>query len=140
MHYPVSGIIPSALPVRSRLTSSFTCQLMSSSPFSWSITCLLFHSRLKPTPFQQILPTLILLLSLDCHHDHETEPDLSCLSIYFLVRFSLIFLFVPCGRLLMHVKYTVSYRILTAVRYPAPQNSHYAWPFRWLPTMITINA
>jgi len=34
-------------------------------------------------PFQQILPTLILLLPLDCLHDHGTGPDLSCSSIYF---------------------------------------------------------
>ena len=35
-------------------------------------------------PFQQILPTLTLLLySLDCLHDNGTGPDLSCLSVYF---------------------------------------------------------
>ena len=34
-------------------------------------------------PFQQILPTSILRLPLDCLHDHETGLDLSCFSIYF---------------------------------------------------------
>ena len=52
-------------------------------------------------------------------HAHGTGPDLSCFSIQ-LVRFPLIFLFVPCGGLgwlrvsfLLHVKYTLSYRIVS---------------------------
>jgi len=55
----------------------------------------------------------------------------SCLRLYlFLVFFSFIFLFVPCGRLswlpvsfLLHVKYTLSYRIVLsnlAVASPRP--------------------
>jgi len=34
-------------------------------------------------PFQQILPTLTLLLPLDCFHDHGTGQDLSSSSINF---------------------------------------------------------
>jgi len=55
--------------------------------------------------------------------DHGTGPDLSW-NLY-LVRFSLIFLFVPCGGLswlhvsfLLHVKYTISYRIVSCTLCP----------------------
>jgi len=57
---------PSASPVMSRLTSSFTCQLIS------VITTLIIHYsftlslQAQNLPFQQILPTLILLPPLDC--------------------------------------------------------------------------
>ena len=61
----------------SRLTSSFTCQLI-----SVIITA-------QNLPFQQILPTLILLLPLDCLHDHGTGPDLLWFSIYFYFVFFL---------------------------------------------------
>jgi len=45
------------------LTSSFTVSsFLSSSPLSSSITPSIFHIGLKNLPFQQILPTLILLL------------------------------------------------------------------------------
>ena len=71
----------------------------------------------KPT-FQQILPTLDFFYLLDCLHDNGTGPDLSCSSFYFYFHI-LIFLFVPCGGLswlpvsfLLHVKYTLSYRIV----------------------------
>ena len=56
--------IPSASPVMSRLTSSFTCQLI-----SIIITLVIIHHsftlslQAQNLPFQQILPTLILLLS-----------------------------------------------------------------------------
>ena len=61
MHHPVSGInsLPSALPVMSRLTASFTCQLI-----SIIITTLIIHHsftlslQAQNLPFQQILPTL----------------------------------------------------------------------------------
>jgi len=59
------------------------------------------------------LNKLILLLSLDCRW--------SCFSIYFFVRLKKNF-FVPSGRLswlpvsfLLHVKYTISYRIVSLV-------------------------
>ena len=64
----------------SRLTSSFTCQLI-----SVIITTLVIHHaftlslQAQNLPFQQSLPTLILL-PLDCLHDHGTGPDLSCLT------------------------------------------------------------
>ena len=38
-------------------------------------------------PLQQILPTLILLLPLDCFHDQGTAPDLYHASRLFLVFF-----------------------------------------------------
>jgi len=54
--------IPSASPVMSRLTSSFTCQLI----FVIITTLIIHHSftlsiQAQNIPFQQILPTLILL-------------------------------------------------------------------------------
>jgi len=79
-----SRFIQSISPVMSRLTSSFTCQLI-----SVIITTLIIHHsftlslQAQNLPFQQILTTLILLLHLDCFHDHETGPDLSCCSLYF---------------------------------------------------------
>jgi len=63
---------------------------------------LLHHSftlslQAQNLPFQQIFPTLgLILLPLGCIHDYGTGPDLSCFSSGFiLLRFSLIFLFVP---------------------------------------------
>ena len=69
-------------------------------------------------PFQHILPTLILLLCWTAFT--ITGPDRTYhASRFILVCFSLIFLFVPCGRLswlhvsfLLHVKYTLWYRII----------------------------
>jgi len=80
--------IPSALPVMSRLTSSFICQLISviitTLIINHSFTLLLCENL----PFQQTLPTLILLLQF-CPGLHITGPDLSCFSIYFkLVSFN----------------------------------------------------
>jgi len=77
-----SWFIPSALPVMSRLTSSFTCQLISVI-ITILIICHSFALSLQAQnlPFQQILPTLILLLPMDCLHDHGTGPKLSCLSM-----------------------------------------------------------
>ena len=102
MHHPVSGInsqIHSASPVMSRLTSSFTCQLI-----SVIITILIiYHSftlslQAQNLPFQRILPTLILLpwtafTIIGPDRTYHASPFL------FLVCFSLIFLFVPCGKL-----------------------------------------
>ena len=65
----------------SRLTS-FTCQ-----PILVIMTSLTIHHSLTPSSkptFQQILPTLALLLySLDYLHDNGTGLGLSCLSVYF---------------------------------------------------------
>jgi len=89
---------------------------LSSSSLSSSITPPLFHSRLK-IPFQQILPGLTFLLT------HWTAfmitgMDQTYHARQFIFSFSFAFLFVPCGRLswlsvsfLLHVKYTLSYRI-----------------------------
>ena len=102
------------------LPSSFTCQLI-----SFIITTLIVHHSfaLSPhaqnLPFQQILPTLILLLPWTAFT--ITRPDRTYHASRFIFSsfVSLIFLFVPCGGLswlhvsfLLHVKYTVSYRIL----------------------------
>ena len=75
------GFFPSASPVMSRLTSSFTCQLI-----SIIITTLIIHHSFTlslQAPFQQILPTLDFFYLPDCLHDNGTGPDLSCSSFYF---------------------------------------------------------
>ena len=69
------------------------------------ITSLIIHRsftlspKVQNLPFQQIFFTLILLLPLDCLHDHGTAPDLSCLIVdLFLVRFFFIFFVCPVWR------------------------------------------
>ena len=69
-------------------------------------------------PFQQIIPTLILL-PVDCLMIMGLDRTYHA-SRFILVRFFIFFLFVPCGRLswlpvsfLLHVKYTLSYRIVS---------------------------
>jgi len=59
------------------------------------------------------------------------RPGLVMLLDLFLVRFSLIFLFVPCGGLswlhvsfLLHVKYTLSYRIIWFGPMHIPNSEH----------------
>ena len=75
---------PSASPVMSWLTSSFTCQFI-----SIIITTLIIHHsftlslQAQNLPFQQILPTLDFFYLPDCLHDYGTGPDLSCSSFYF---------------------------------------------------------
>ena len=107
------GFFPSASPVMSRLISLFTCQLI-----SITITTLIIHHsfslslQAQNLPFQQILPTLDFFYLPDCIHDNM-------LIVLFLVS-HFNFLFVPCGGLswlpvsfLLHVKYTLSYRIVS---------------------------
>jgi len=102
----------------SQFTSSFTCQ-----PILVIIATLdpsLLHSFTPGSkPIFSTNPFYLNFssYSLDCLHDNGTGLDLSCSSVYCLFFF-LHFLFVPCGRLswlsvsfLLHVKYTVSYRI-----------------------------
>jgi len=78
------GFFPSASPVMFRLTSSFTCQLI-----SIIITTLIIHHsftlslQAQNLPFQQILPTLDFFYLPDCLHDNGTGPDLSCSSFNF---------------------------------------------------------
>ena len=81
MHHPVCGINSRILSVSiaivmSRLTSSFTCQLI-----SIIITTLIIHHsftfslQAQNLPyFQQILSTLDLFYLPDCLHDNGTEP------------------------------------------------------------------
>jgi len=65
--------IPSASPVTSRITSSFTCQLI-----SIIITTLIIHHsftfslQTQNLPFLQIFPTLDFFYLLDCLHDSGT--------------------------------------------------------------------
>jgi len=67
------GFFPPASPVMSRLTSSFTCQLI-----SIIITTLIIHHsftlslQAQNLPFQQILPTLDFFYLPDCLHDNGT--------------------------------------------------------------------
>ena len=104
---------------------SFTCQpifvIIATLSINHSFTYSLQDQNL---PFQQILPTFTLLrYPLDCLHDHGTEPDLDRTyhaHQFIFIFFLLHFLFIPCGRLswlsvsfLVHVKYTVSYRIVS---------------------------
>ena len=119
-HHPQSPrFIPSASPVMSRLTASFTCQLI-----SVIITTLIHHSftlslQAQNLPFQQILLSLILLRAWTVFT--ITGPDRTYRAFRFIFSsfLSLIFLFVPCDGLswlhvsfLLHVKYTISYRIV----------------------------
>jgi len=127
MHYVIvyslestPWFFPSASPVMSRLTSLFTCQLI-----SIIITTLIVHHSFtlslyaQNLPFQQILPTLDFFLptGLPSWQRDWTGPIM--LIILFLVSHC-IFLFIPCGGLswlpvsfLLHVKYTLSYRIVS---------------------------
>ena len=72
----------------------------------------------KPIPFQQILPTADFFYLLDCLM--ITGLDQTYHAHHFIFSFTFyFFLFIPCGRLswlpvsfLLHVKYTLSYRII----------------------------
>ena len=81
----------------SRLTSSFTCQLI-----SIIITTLIIHHsftlslQAQNVPFQQILPTLDFFYLPDCLHDNGTGP-LMLIVLFLVSHFN--FLFVPCGGL-----------------------------------------
>ena len=107
---------------RSPPHSSVSSSLLSS-PLSSSITPSLLHSFTpgsKPT-FSTNPSHLRFLLPTGLLHDNGTGPDLG--PIMFIVLFLVShfnFLFVPCGGLswlpvsfLLHVKYTVSYRIVS---------------------------
>ena len=91
----------------SRLTSSFTCQLI-----SVIITTLTIHHsftlslQAQNLPLQQILPTLTLLLPWTAFM--ITGPDRTYHASRFIFSSfcSLIFLFVPCDRLSwLHVSF-----------------------------------
>ena len=75
---------PSASPVMSRLTSSFTCQLISIIITTLTIhLSFTFSLQARNLLFQQILPTVDFFYLPDCLHDNGTGPDLSCSSFYF---------------------------------------------------------
>ena len=109
MHLPsvesTPRFIPSASPLMSRFTSSFTCQLI-----SLIITTLIIHHsfalllQAQNLPFQQILTTFIVLLPSAFT---ITGPDRTYHACRFiLVRFFIFFLFVPCGGLnWLHVSF-----------------------------------
>ena len=101
---------------RDSLSHSLVSSSLSSSPLSSSITPSLFHSRLKTntssTNPSHLRPWTVFTI---------TGPDRTYHASRFIFSlFSLIFLLVPCGalswlhvRFLLHVKYTVSYRIVS---------------------------
>ena len=79
MHHPVSGInaqihsVSLASHVSTHLLiqlSSYLCHHYHSHHPS------LFHSRLKTYLFKKFLPTLILLIALDCLQNHGAGPGL----------------------------------------------------------------
>jgi len=74
--------IPSASPVTSRLTSSFNCHLCHH-PHSHHPSLLHSFTRGSKPTFSTNPSHLNTPSTLDCLHDHETGPDLSCFSIYF---------------------------------------------------------
>ena len=129
MHHPVSGINslihPSASRVMSRLTSSFIVSSSpSSSPLSPSTTPSLFHSSLKTCLFNKSFPPQYFFYpGLPSSSRSLDQSGLIMLLDLFLARFFFNVLFVPCGVLscmvhvsvLLHVKYTTSYRIVSHV-------------------------
>jgi len=101
-------------------TSSFTCQLI-----TVIVTTLIIHhsftfiSGSKPT-FLTYPSHLDTSSTLDCLRDHRTDWTYHVYRFILNSFFSCFFLFVPCGGLswlhvsfLLHVKYTLSYRIST---------------------------
>jgi len=84
----------------SRLTSSFTCQLI-----SIIITTFVIHHsftlslQAQNLPFQQILPTLDIFYLPDCLHDIGTGLDGPIMLVVLFLVSHFNFLFVPCGRL-----------------------------------------
>jgi len=129
MHHVVFGInfqihsVSLTTLVSIHLLIHFSTHLCQSSPLSSSITPSLFHSRLKTYLFNKSFH-LRLLLPIEMPSgfmvmglEHWTGPI--TLMILFLVSHFSFFLFILCGRLswlpvsfLLHVKYTLSYRIV----------------------------
>ena len=108
------GFFPSASPVMSRLTSSFTCQ-----PISVIIITLVIHPSftpgLKPT-FSTNLSHLNTFSTMNCLFTITGPDRIDHVSLFiFSAFFSLIFLFIPCGGLTLNTQYIwyriVSYRI-----------------------------
>jgi len=128
MHHLVFRInfplfIPSASPFLSRFTSSPTSQLISvifpSLVIHHSFTLSL---QARNLPFQILNPTVDFFYLLDCLT--ITGLDRTYHAHHFIFSFTFYFLFIPCGRLswlpvsfLLHVKYTLSYRIVFGAEY-----------------------
>jgi len=126
MHHPVSGInslihsVSLASHVLTHVLIHLSAHLYyhphSRHPsFHHSFTLSL---RAQNLPFQQILPTLDIFYLPGCLHDNGTGLSVILYAhrLFLVSHFNL--LFVPCGRLswlpvsfLLHVKYTLSYRI-----------------------------
>jgi len=120
--------MPSASPLRHETRSYSHVSLPPHSLVNLSLiipALVIHHSfnlslQAQNLPFQQILPTLDFFYILDCLTImglDRTGPIM--LIILFLVS-HFNFLFIPCGRLswlpislLLHIKYTLSYRIVT---------------------------
>jgi len=107
-------------PRQSRLTSSFTCQLI-----SIIVTTLVIHHsftlslQAQNLPFQQILPWLPTLDPFFHLPDCPWTGPITLIGLFLVSHFN--FLFVPCGGLswlpvsfLLHVKCTISYRIVSS--------------------------
>ena len=102
--------------VNPRFTSSSTSQLIS----DIIPTLVIHHSftlslQAQNLSFQQILSTVDLFYLLDCL---TITGPITLIILFLVLHFN--FLFVPCGRLswlpvsfLLHVKYTLSYRIVS---------------------------
>ena len=114
-----SRFIPSASPFSSRFTSSSTAQLIS----VIIRTLVIHHSftlsfQAQNLTFQQILSTVDFFYLLDCLTTTGLDRPITLIILFLVLHFN--FLFVPCGRLswlpvssLLHVKYTLSYRIVS---------------------------
>jgi len=99
------------------LTSSFTCQLI-----SIVITTVVIHNsftlslQAQNLPCQEILPTLDFFTYRTAFMTTGLDRPITLIVLFLVSHFN--FLFVPCGGLswlpvsfLLHVKYTLSYRI-----------------------------
>ena len=89
-----------------------------SSPLSSSITSSLFHSRLKTYLFNKSFHLRLLLPTGLPSWQRDWTGPIMLIVLFLVSHFN--FLFVPCGGLswlpvsfLLHVKYTLSYRIVS---------------------------
>ena len=115
---PTGGLGLRSQPHHCRLDSPphpFLNSSLSSSTLSSSITLSLQAQNL---PFQQILSTVDFFYLLDCLTITVWTRPITLIILFLVLHFN--FLFVPCGRLswlpvsfLLHVKHTLSYRIVS---------------------------
>jgi len=102
------------------LPHSLVSSSLSSSPLSSSITPWLFHS-LKTYLFSKFFPPWYFFYRGLLSWSWDRTGLIMLLGLFLVCFFFFNFLFVPCGGLswlhvsfLLHVKYTISYRIVTA--------------------------